>query len=256
MTSQFLVFFIPLFTAHVLADFLLQSDEDVRQKTRPRVLLKHTLIVGGLSFLMLGVLRAWPLILALALLHAGFDWVKSHAAQDRFLWFVLDQAAHISVIVAVVLVLNTPGVQPYPYSLTSMIGRPYLVLCTLIAGIIVTINAGGITVGYAVRPLLMEMEEHAEEAEGENVISPLERGFVEGGRVIGYLERALILLFILVDQPGAVGFLIAAKSIFRFGELSDSSRRMEAEYIIIGTLYSFLFGLISAYLLRLVLALL
>ncbi len=60
----------------------------------------------------------------------------------------------------------------------------------------------------------------------------------------------------LVNQPAGVGFLIAAKSVFRFGELSDSSRRMEAEYIIIGTLYSFLFGLVSAYGLRWVLLLL
>jgi hypothetical protein len=57
--------------------------------------------------------------------------------------------------------------------------------------------------------------------------------------VIGQWERALIFIFVFIGQPGAVGFLVAAKSIFRFGELSDRRNRMEAEYITIGTLMSF-----------------
>jgi hypothetical protein len=256
MTYRFLSLFLPLFTAHILADFLLQTDLDVRWKTRPRVLLKHALIVGGLSFLLLGVLRAWPLILVLALSHAIFDFIKTRYTQDRLLFFLIDQLAHFAVILATVLVLNSLDLQLHPYSLGSLLGRPYYVLCALLSGIIVTVKVGGFVVGYAVRPLLEEMEAKAEEVGAEQIINPLERGFDEGGRIIGYLERALILLFVLVNQPQAVGFLIAAKSIFRFGELSDSSRRMEAEYIIIGTLYSFLFGLISAYTLRWLLALL
>ena len=51
----------------------------------------------------------------------------------------------------------------------------------------------------------------------------------------------------LVDQPSAIGFLIAAKSVFRFGELRERSNRMEAEYIIIGTMMSFIWGLSVAY---------
>jgi hypothetical protein len=84
--------------------------------------------------------------------------------------------------------------------------------------------------------------------EPDQVGNLLERGFVDGGRIIGQLERAMIYLFVLVGQPAAIGFLIAAKSVFRFGELSDRANRMEAEYILIGTLYSFLFGTLVAYL--------
>jgi hypothetical protein len=247
MTYQFIYLFLPLFTAHILADFLLQTDLDVRWKTRPLVLLKHTLIVTILSYLLLGVLQAWPFILVLAVSHALFDFIKTRYAQDRLLFFVIDQLAHLAVIVATVLVLQSLNLQPHTYSLGNLLGRAYYIFCALVSGIIITIKVGGITVGYAVRPLLQELEKHADQIDGEDVINPLRRGFEEGGRIIGYLERALILLFVLVNQPAGVGFLIAAKSIFRFGELSDSSRRMEAEYIIIGTLYSFLFGLVSAY---------
>jgi len=65
--------------------------------------------------------------------------------------------------------------------------------------------------------------------------------------VIGQWERALIFLFVLVGQLGGIGFLIAAKSIFRFGELKDPTNRREAEYITIGTLMSFGTAMAIAY---------
>jgi len=37
----------------------------------------------------------------------------------------------------------------------------------------------------------------------------------------------------------AIGFLVAAKSVFRFGDLKDSGNRKLTEYILIGTLLSF-----------------
>jgi len=58
---------------------------------------------------------------------------------------------------------------------------------------------------------------------------------------------------VLAGYPGGIGWLIAAKSIFRFGELKDPAQRMEAEYIIIGTLMSFVLGSILAFATRAVL---
>ena len=59
------------------------------------------------------------------------------------------------------------------------------------------------------------------------------------GQWIGYLERCLILTFILVGFNEAIGFLLAAKSIFRFGELSKGQEIKTTEYVLIGTLASF-----------------
>ena len=58
-----------------------------------------------------------------------------------------------------------------------------------------------------------------------------------GGRVIGPIERALVFLFVLSGQAPVIGFLIAAKSVLRFGEVQKDRRA--AEYVIIGTLASF-----------------
>ena len=42
------------------------------------------------------------------------------------------------------------------------------------------------------------------------------------GSWIGYLERVLILTFMLVGCMEGIGFLLAAKSVFRFGELTKA----------------------------------
>ncbi len=52
--------------------------------------------------------------------------------------------------------------------------------------------------------------------------------------LIGYLERFLILTFIIFQQYTAIGLLIAAKSIFRY-----NTNRITGEYILFGTLFSF-----------------
>lgn len=72
-------------------------------------------------------------------------------------------------------------------------------------------------------------------------------GFANGGKVIGQYERLLILIFVLASAPTAIGFLVASKSVFRFGDLTDASSRKAAEYILIGTLMSFTYALTIAF---------
>jgi hypothetical protein len=59
------------------------------------------------------------------------------------------------------------------------------------------------------------------------------------GMWIGCLERVLILTFVMFGRFEAVGFLIAAKSIFRFGGRDAGEARSETEYFLVGTLTSF-----------------
>ena len=51
---------LALATAHLLADFVLQSDKDVANKQRMVVQLKHVAIVASLSYFLVGDWRAWP----------------------------------------------------------------------------------------------------------------------------------------------------------------------------------------------------
>jgi hypothetical protein len=70
------------------------------------------------------------------------------------------------------------------------------------------------------------------------------------GRTIGVLERALVLLLVVLDQWGAVGLVIAAKSLARF---EDLKRRHFAEYYLIGTLSSLLLACLGGLAMRLLL---
>src|SRR5690606_24437124 len=58
-------------------------------------------------------------------------------------------------------------------------------------------------------------------------------GLIDAGKWIGQIERILILTFVLINKFEAIGFLITAKSIFRFSEINKE--RKEAEYILVGT---------------------
>lgn len=62
---------------------------------------------------------------------------------------------------------------------------------------------------------------------------------VNGGAFVGYLERGLIVTFVLLDQWQAIGFLLTAKSILRFNELKGRNNRQRSEYVLLGTLLSF-----------------
>ena len=101
----------------------------------------------------------------------------------------------------------------------------------------------GVIISVYVLSFLVEM---VLDSLGLQVINDQGADLQGGGRMIGYLERSLIFLFMLIDYPAGIGFLVAAKSIFRFGELIAPDKRRQAEYIIIGTLLSILLGTASA----------
>jgi hypothetical protein len=117
-----------------------------------------------------------------------------------------------------------------------------------VPGFLVTVQVGSIAIGLFVEPFLTEIDTADAGERDPDGDRRRRRGLTGGGQVIGMLERSLIFLFVLLGSEAAVGFLIAAKSIFRFGELRDARNRMEAEYIIIGTLASFTWGILGSWL--------
>ncbi|MGF1766240.1 DUF3307 domain-containing protein [Enterovibrio makurazakiensis] len=65
----------------------------------------------------------------------------------------------------------------------------------------------------------------------------------DAGAYIGYFERMLIVTFVLWGQLPGVALVLAAKSVFRFGDLKDHGSRMFTEYVMLGTFSSALFGI-------------
>ena len=250
MDIHFLTILVPLLAAHVAGDFLTQSDEDIRNKHQPWVLIKHVLNVGVLSYLLLGLPTAWELVLGTTISHGLVDALKVRSKKGSYLSrFFLDQGIHV-----IVLLLFSWAAAGYRYQAAASVwdtlfGLAYYRALALTAGTVLCVYVGNFVVEHTFQSL-QALEEKAEGDDSSQDQDPQawrHLGLAEGGRVIGFLERSLILVFVLAGQPAGIGFLVAAKSIFRFGELTDSTRRRQAEYIIIGTLMSFLFGTAAAY---------
>lgn len=69
------------------------------------------------------------------------------------------------------------------------------------------------------------------------------------GKIIGYLERLLVVALILMGSFSAVGFIVAAKSLTRFKQMDD---RDWAEYFLLGTLTSFLFAIVYGVIIKVI----
>jgi hypothetical protein len=68
------------------------------------------------------------------------------------------------------------------------------------------------------------------------------------GALIGNLERWLILAFVLMQHYEALGLLIAAKSIIRFGD----AQTRKSEYVLAGTLLSIFIAVVAGLLVGMV----
>ena len=55
-----------------------------------------------------------------------------------------------------------------------------------------------------------------------------------------------MLLLVLAGELTAIGFLVAAKSILRFGDIQGAEERKLTEYVIIGTFMSFGWAMLTA----------
>ena len=228
---------LALSVAHLVADFPLQPAWMIRRKRNPAVLILHGLIVTGTAALALG---AWPaeVLLILVGTHLVMDAIKVYVMKNSLTSFTVDQLVHLAVIVALAWAFPETFARGAWAALPAGAAAAYLVGLCLLGGAIASLMVGAIVIRKATEPFTHQLN-------GD--ISGLENG----GTYIGALERALVMLLILVGQPAGVGFLITAKSILRFGDVRDSSQRKLTEYIIIGTFMSFGWGLAVAVLTQL-----
>ena len=206
--------FAALLFAHTLADFLFQTNWMVQNKRDVTPMLAHIAVVLATAIISTGTLH--PLIFVLVALHLVIDAVKAAYFPPRLRPFLVDQAAHLASIIAVT------ALQPDLWSVGIWADLPSLPgIMVILTGLILVTQAGGYAVGLLMQPWADDTP----------------AGLRHGGRVIGTLERGLIYLLILTGQAAGIGFLIAAKSVLRFGAVKDEGKL--SEYVIIGTLASF-----------------
>lgn len=205
-----------LIAAHFLGDFLFQPDWLVERKKRLPFMILHGMIHAIMVYVLYQAWANWLLPLVVLVTHLAIDLVKQRCMSDSAKAFAWDQAAHIFSLISIGWLFLIMGWQP------AFNSRGY-VQVVAIAGFIATVRGTGFFIGKVAGRIKEENDLEID-------------GLLNGGAMIGNLERALIFLLIFIRQPAGIGFLVAAKSILRFEE---AKKQKLAEYVLIGTLLSF-----------------
>jgi hypothetical protein len=218
--------FAALLFAHVLADFVFQTNWMVANKARLAGFCAHASVVLATLIAAFGQLD--PALFGLAALHMGIDLIKTRLPQGLAA-FLADQALHLATLAA--LALARPELWAAS-PCAGLIALPAIV--TLLSGALIATRGGSFAIGLLMAPFAAQIpSEHAPAS------------LPGAGRLIGILERGLIFALVLFGQAAGVGLLIAAKSILRFGVVKDD--RALSEYVIIGTLASVGWAILTAF---------
>ncbi|MFM5014235.1 DUF3307 domain-containing protein [Aeromonas veronii] len=227
--NTFFILFLFLVIVHVMVDFYFQPESWVQDKndnkTKSHKLYIHSAIHALVSCIpVLFITTDWRsiscMLIIIGVSHCIIDLAKTYLGKD-LRYFILDQILHIAVLAAVALHI-------------SQLELPLSVM----KDIVFTKSTLAIALAYTVifKPtsiiICSILSKYTPDANEEN------KGLISGGAIIGYLERTLILTFTIAGQFSVIGFVLAAKSIFRFGELNNAKNHKLTEYVLLGSLLS------------------
>ncbi|MFL0162999.1 DUF3307 domain-containing protein [Aquirufa salirivi] len=212
--------------AHFIGDFVLQSNQWVKHKEehlfKSPYLYLHVCLHTMLMFMVVGFEYVYiPAIVFLSITHLIVDGIKlMKPIKNHRLLFFLDQSVHIILLYWVSQDWSTH------FEIQTYVTERNLLL---VLAIILLTSVTSIVLKVVFSIWDKDLEK----------ISEKDSSLKDAGRYIGMLERLFVFAFILLDQWDAIGFLLAAKSVFRFGDLTKAGDRKLTEYILIGTLLSF-----------------
>lgn len=220
-----MILLIKLLLAHLLGDFVLQPERWVKEKESkkhksPKLYL-HVLLHGALSLAIVAEMSFWPYAIAIALSHFIIDFSKLTLQNDnnRRSWFFIDQLLHLIILIAVFWLYSPPGID-----FSFIDPEKWFLLITAIVFL-------SLPTSVLIKFLIAGWTPDTGDKQKDSLQN--------AGKYIGILERLFVFIFILTDHWEGIGFLLAAKSIFRFGDLKESRERKLTEYVMIGTLISF-----------------
>lgn len=229
--------FAQLILAHLLGDFILQPTAWVldkeNKKEKSKFLYLHILLHTILSFVFLNDINLWWVAILVGVTHYIIDLAKLRLQKikTKKRWFFIDQFLHIAVILALSYYFKE-------FNLDFLKDQKFLKI--LIGALFLTTPASII-----IKTLLSSWTPVAEDLNKLQTES-----LTSAGKYIGILERLLVFTFILVNHWEGVGFMVAAKSVFRFSDLAQAKQRKLTEYVLIGTLLSFGMAVLIAILIK------
>lgn len=230
-----MIIFVKLFLAHLLGDFLLQPNSWVSDKEnkrqRSKYLYIHTFLHGILAWILVAEIAFGWFALALALTHGFIDFLKLNFQKKKTKrnWFVVDQILHLITILFIASLYQNLSAD------FTVFNNQFWILVT---GILFLTKPASIIIKNIISIWTPES------------CDKNDNSLANAGNYIGIFERLFIFCFILTGHFEAIGFLLAAKSIFRFGDLKEAKDRKLTEYVLIGTLLSFGIALLAGLLVQ------
>jgi hypothetical protein len=218
-----MIVFVKLLLAHLIGDFILQPTSWVidkeTNKYRSIYLYLHTFLHFILAWVLVGKLEFVWFATGLAVSHGFIDFLKLNfqTSKTKRIWFSVDQILHFLVIVVITLIYSNNQID------LKFFGNQFWIVFT---GFILLTKPTSIIIKNIIS--IWTPESKTDDDSLQNA-----------GNYIGILERLFVFCFILMGHFDAIGFLLAAKSIFRFGDLKEAKDRKLTEYVLIGTLLSF-----------------
>ena len=221
-----MLLFIKLVLAHIIGDFLLQPGSWVNDKKEKKHRSPYLYLHGLVHTISLVVVLQfnsayWLAVMIIVISHLLIDMVKLNLSGkiNSIILFFSDQLAHLLVIIGVT------GIY-VDFDINELITVSQIEIFLFITAILTVTNVSGVIIKEIIAR--WDLREDSSEDSLENA-----------GKYIGMLERLFVFAFVVTNHWQAIGFLLAAKSVFRFGDLSKSKDRKLTEYILIGTLLSF-----------------
>lgn len=217
------------FIAHLLSDYVFQTDASAKEKNengfKSKFIFKHTLITFMCSLVLSFDFNFTVCSLAIALTHFIIDGLKKTLNKGRFAFFI-DQFLHLIIIVLFVWLFELY------FNENPLIKITNTKILLTIASYLICFKPANIFIREVL--VIAKIES----------ISDTTTELKNAGKLIGILERILVLTFVIIGKLEVIGFMIAAKSILRYKDTNT----IKTEYVLIGTMLSFgiamLFGLL------------
>ena len=227
---------LKLLSSHVIADFFLQFDwlcKGKRKEGMRGIAFQaiHALIHAACAYLLVGDWGGWIIPLVIFITHFIIDIAKVKWFPTSTIAFLIDQLAHIAVLIGLWWALYV----------NQSIGM------TWVNDVAQSSTFWAILIGYMLmlKPSSLLISMFIRGWTPSNGMQT--QGMPNAGKWIGYIERVLILTFVITGNIEGVGFLLAAKSIFRFGDLNKAREIKITEYVLLGTLASFSIALLTGF---------
>lgn len=229
-------------TAHFLLDFPLQPRKWIEHKKAKGFasgyLYLHGLLHGAAVWAFTGSMQWWWLLPVVGGTHILIDAWKVKRP-DTLVYFLVDQILHLLVLAICFFSMQQEWTAVWNFTKGSWSNyQNWLVAVVVLFNIF--------PAAFLIQLATQNWRRQLIEVNAPIITESLK----DAGKWIGMLERCVILACIATGRYEGIGILIAAKSILRFNDLKGEHSQKQTEYVLIGTLMSFITGILSGLLLR------